>query len=237
MSLTTALASDEGIYIETVNRSTGLMGEAPREEVSKTYVAHGKMKVASSDPQGADMILDPASGDMAFLNHAEKEYYQINAKSMMAGMSQPGIEQMRAMMEQNKITVVATDETRKINEWNCRKYQVKKTGMMEIDQEIWATEEVDLDLDSYTDLMSMSGPEALLGDSPAAQAQRVEMEKVKGYPILTKSKVQMMGSTMETESEVKVIRKEPMEAKFFEIPADYQKKEMGQPAAASGGHP
>ena len=234
--LSPAVASDEGIYIETVNRSTGLMGETPREETSKTYVAHDKMKVASSDPEGADMLLDPTTGLMTFLNHANKEYYQINAKSMMQGMSQPGLEQMRAMLEQTKISVEATDETKKINDWNCRKYKVTKTGMMEIEQEIWATEEVDINLDRYNELMSMSGPDGLLGDSEAGKAQRTEMEKIKGYPILSKSKMNMMGSTMETESEVKIIRQEPMQAEMFEIPKDYQKKEMGQSSAAGGEH-
>ncbi|MBK1721667.1 DUF4412 domain-containing protein [Thiocystis violacea] len=235
-SLTAALASDDGLYIETINRSKGLTGETPREDISKTYVAHDKMKVVSSDPQGSDMILDPATGTMTFLNDAAKEYYQINAKSMMEGMSQPGMDQMRAMLEQNKVSVEKTDETQKINDWNCRKYLVHKTGMMEIEQEIWATEDVDIDLQRYTDLMSMSGPAGLLGDSPAAKAQREEMDKVKGYPILTKAKMQMMGANMETESEVKVIRKEPMAADFFEIPEGYAQKEMGMPGGA-GEHP
>ncbi len=149
LGLSSALASEQGTYIETINRSAGLTGEAPREETSKTYVAHDKMKVVSSDPQGADMILDPVGGDMTFLNNAEKEYYQINAKGLMEGMSQPGMEQMRTMMEQTKVTVEPTDETKKINDWNCRKYKVTKTGMIEVEQEIWATEDVALDLKRY----------------------------------------------------------------------------------------
>lgn len=230
-----ALAEEEGVFIETVNRSSGLTGEAPTEEVSHTFVAHGKMKVASADPNGTDMILDPATGDMTFMNHGVKEYYRINAKSMMDGMSKPGMDQMRAMMEQTKITVEPTDETREINGWNCRKYRIAKTGMMEIEQEIWASEAVDLDLDRYTDLMSLSGPEGLLGDSEAGRAQRAEMEKVKGYPILTKSKMQLMGANMESETEVRVIRKEPMAASLFEVPADYKERDMNKPGAPSAG--
>lgn len=235
LAFSPVFADDQGLYIETLNRSAGLMGEEPREEVSKTYVAHDKMKVVSSEPQGADMVLDPASGTMTFLNHGDKEYYQINAKSMMQAMSQPGIEQMRAMMEQNKVSVEATGETRKINDWNCTQYIVRKTGMMDIEQEVWATEDVDIDLERYTDLMSMAGPDGLLGDSDAAKTQRAEMAKIKGYTILSKSKMDMMGSTMETESEVKVIRKEPMAADMFEIPEGYAKKEMGQ-HTGGGGH-
>jgi len=237
-----ALAEEEGVFIETVNRSSGLTGEAPTEEVSQTFVAHGKMKVASADPNGTDMILDPATGEMTFMNHGVKEFYKINAKSMMEGLSKPGMDQMRAMMEQTRVTVEPTDETREINGWNCRKYRVTKTGMMEIEQEVWATEDVDLDLDRYTDLMSLSGPDGLLGDSEAGHAQRAEMEKIKGYPILTKSKMQLMGTNMESETEVRVIRREPMAANLFEVPTDYKEREMNMPGAPSAhgapaGHP
>lgn len=229
-------ANDEGIYIETLNRSSGLTSETPREELSKTYVAHDKMKVVSGDAGGSDMILDPASGNMTFLNHADKEYYQINVQSVAKSMAEPGMEQMRAMMEQSKVSVVATGENKRIGNWDCEKYKVTKTGMMEIEQEIWAAKSIEFDFKPYTDMMSMSGPEGLLGDSAAGQAQQVEMDKIKGYPILTKSKMKMMGSSMESESEVKVIRKEPVAASFFEIPADYKLKEMGAPTAA-GAHP
>jgi len=230
-----ALAEEDGLFIETVNRSSGLTSEAPTEEVSHTFVAHGKMKVASTDPNGTDMILDPATGDMTFMNRGVKEYYRINAKSMMEGLSKPGLDQMRAMMEQTKVRVEPTDETREINGWNCRKYRVVKTGMMEIEQEIWAAEDVDLDLDRYTDLMSLSGPEGLLGDSEAGRAQRAEMDKIKGYPILTKLKMQLMGTSMESESEVRIIRREPMAAGLFEVPSDYKEREMNMPGAPSAG--
>lgn len=233
LNLPAVMAGDEGTYIETLNRTAGLTGEAPTEELSKTYLAHDRMKVVGTDPQGTDMILDPANGTMTFLNHAAKEYYQINVKDMMAGMSQPGMEQMRAMMEETRISVTETGQTKKIGDWTCQEYKVTKTGMMGIDQEICATEDVAVDVNRFTEMMSLSGPDGLLGDSPAAAAQRAEMAKIKGYPILTKTRMQMMGTTMESESEVKVIRQEAMPLSLFEIPEGYQQKEMAAPAGMS----
>ena len=229
IGLPSALAGDEGVYIETLNRTAGLTGETPTEDLSKTYLAHDRMKVVSGDPQGTDMILDPANGTMTFLNHGTKEYYQISVKDMMKGISQPGIEQMRAMMEETKISVTETGQTKQIGDWNCKEYKVTKTGMMGIEQEIWATEDVAVDVNRFTEMMSLSGPEGLLAGSPAAEAQRAEMAKVKGYPILTKTRMQMMGTTMESESEVKVIRAEAMPLSLFEIPEGYQQREMGAP--------
>lgn len=234
VALPVALADDNGLYIETLNRTQGLSGETPTEDVSKTYLAHDKMKVVGADPQGTDMVLDPANGTMTFLNHGAKEYYQLNVKDMMAGMSQPGMEQMRAMMEGNKISVTDTGQTKKVGDWTCKEYKVSKTGMMAIDQDICATEDVAVDVNRFTEMMSLSGPEGLLGDSPAATEQRTEMAKIKGYPILTKTKMQMMGTTMESESEVKIIRQETMPASLFEIPEGYQQKEMTPPTASAG---
>lgn len=221
--------ADDGIYIETTNRSSGLTGETPREEVSKTYLSQGKMKIASTDPAGTDMILDPASATMTFLNHGAKEYYRINVKNVLDGMSQPGMEQMRAMMEDTKVSVVDTGEKKQIGSWNCKQYKVSKTGLMDVEQEIWATEEVDLDVTPFTEMMSLSGPDGLLGNSTAGEAQRAEMEKIKGYPILTKTSMEMMGSKMEMENQVTVIRKEPMPAGLFDIPADFKEKDMSPP--------
>jgi hypothetical protein len=231
LTLPVASAGDEGIYIETTNRSSGLTGETPREDVSKTYIADGKMKVVSSDPEGADMILDPTSGNMTFLNNAAKEYYQLNAKSVMEGMSQPGMEQMRAMMENTKVSVQDTGETKQIGSWNCKLYKVSKSGMMGIEQEVWATQDVDLDIKRFNEMMSLSGPDGLLGSSPAGETQRAEMAKIKGFPILTKTKLEMMGSKMETENQVTIIRKEPVAANIFEIPEGYKLKDMAAKAS------
>ncbi len=156
-------------------------------------------------------------------------------------MSQPGMEQMRAMVAETKITVQDTEESKKIGDWNCRKYLVSKTGMMGIEQEVWATEEVDFDVNRFTEMMSLSGPDGLLANSPEGAAQQAEMAKIKGYPILTKTKMQMMGSSMESESEVKVIRKEAMPTSLFDIPEGYTEREMGKGMGAAmpgpAGHP
>lgn len=226
LPVSAAIADAEGYYVETINRSAGVMGEAPSQDLSKTYLAYDKMKVVNEGPDATDMIMDPNAGVITFINHAEKEYLPINVKSVMESMSGPAAEQMRTMMGEMTVKVEATGETKKIGDWNTKQYRVTKTGMMGVDQEIWATEDVDLDVARYTDMMSLSGPGGLLANSPAGIAQREEMSKIKGYPILTKTKMEMMGTTMETETEVTVIRKEAIPADIFEIPQGYGERDM-----------
>jgi hypothetical protein len=230
-----AIADAEGFYIETINRGSGMMGEGPTEDRSRTYLAYEKMKVVNEGPDATDMIMDLDAGTITFINHDAKEYLPIDVKSVMESMSGPAAEQMRAMMGDMTIKVEATGETKQIGEWNTKQYRVTKTGMVGIEQEIWATEDVDIDVTKYTDMMSMSGPGGVLASSPAGEAQRAEMSKIKGYPILTKAKMEMMGTTMETETEVTVIRKEAIPADIFEIPEGYSIREMGMEAPPPGG--
>ena len=236
--ISAAIADAEGYYVETINRSAGVMGEAPSEELSKTYLAYDKMKVVNDGPDATDMIMDPNAGVITFINHAEKEYLPINVKSVMESMSGPAAEQMRNMMGEMTVKVEATGETKKIGDWDTKQYRVAKTGMMSVDQEVWATEDVDLDVTRYTDMMSLSGPGGMLANSPAGIAQREEMSKIKGYPILTKTKMEMMGTTMETETQVTVIRKEAIPADIFEIPQGYGERDMSKQMPPPGsGHP
>ena len=233
-----AIADAEGYYIETVNRTSGMTGAEPVNEMSKTYLAYDKMAVVNEGPDATDMIMDPDAGTVTFVNHAEKQYLPIDVKAVMESMSGPAAEHMRTMMGDMTVKVEATEETKKIGDWNTKLYRVSKTGMVGVEQEVWATEDVDIDVTRYTDMMSMSGPGGILANSPAGKAQHEEMSKIKGYPILTKSKMEMMGTTMETESEVKVIRKETIPEDLFKVPEGYGVREigMGMPPEG-GGHP
>ncbi|NCA71951.1 MAG: DUF4412 domain-containing protein [Sphingobacteriia bacterium] len=227
LPLSGTLAETTGFYIETINRGSPAPGVEPIEETSKTYIANDKMIVVNDGADATDLILDPAAGIITFVNHAEKQYLPIDVQAVKTSMSGPASEQMRAMLGEITTKVEPTDETRRIGEWNTRKYLVSKSGMMQVEQEIWATEDVDLDASRYTDMMSLTGPGGMLANTPAGIAQRDEMAKIKGYPILTKTKMEMMGTSMETETEVRIIRQESMEDSRFEIPEGYTLRKMG----------
>lgn len=238
LPLSAASADTDGYYIETINRTSEVQGEPATEELTKTYVAYDKMAVINEGADATNMIMDPDAGTIIFVNHAEKEYLPIDIKAVMESMSGPAGEQMRAMMGNMTVKVEATDETKQIGDWNTRLYRVSKTGMVGVQQEVWAAEDVDIDVTRYTDMMSMSGPAGLLASSPEGIAQREEMSKIKGYPILTKTTMEMMGTTMQTETEVKVIRKEPVAEDLFKVPEGYGVREMQMEAPPAGSaHP
>ncbi|MBK1646322.1 hypothetical protein CKO25_17040 [Thiocapsa imhoffii] len=239
LPITVAFAELEGYYIETLNRTSGIQDEGTSEDLTKTYLAGDKMAVINSGPDATDMIMDPNAGIITFINHAEKEYLEIDVNAVMESLSGPAGEQMRAMIGDMTVTVEETDQQRRIGEWETRLYRVNKSGMMGIEQNIWAAADVDIDVTRYTDMMSLSGPGGVLASSPAGIAQREEMSKIKGYPILTETQLDMMGTQMTTETEVQVIRWESIPAEIFRVPDAYSAREMGMMGmpTASGAHP
>ncbi|KXX65863.1 DUF4412 domain-containing protein [Marichromatium gracile] len=227
-----AVAGD-GYYIETINRGSAVMSEGPQESLTKTYIAAGKMKVVNSGENADSMILDPESGVITFLNDGLQQYFTINVDDVAKAMADPSMAQMRAMISETKVSVEDTGETRQIGDWECRKYAVTKQGMMQVEQEVWATEEIDLDVRPYTRMMRMAGA----GDIPGGAEQMAELDKIKGFPILTISTMNMMGTEVRTETEVTAVRQETIADDFFTVPDDYQLKEIGMGMAPPAGHP
>ncbi|NKN32429.1 DUF4412 domain-containing protein [Marichromatium bheemlicum] len=226
-------AAEDGYYIETINRGSAVMSEGPQESLSKTYIGHGKMKVVNSGENADSMILDPESGVMTFLNDSLQQYFTINVADVAKAMADPSMAQMRAMISETKVSVEDTGETRQIGDWECRKYAVTKQGMMQVEQEVWATEEIDLDVRPYTRMMRMSGA----SDIPGGAEQMAELDKIKGFPILTVSTMNMMGTEVRTETEVTEVRRQAIPADTFTVPEGYQLKEIGMGMAPPAEQP
>ncbi|MCK5032037.1 MAG: hypothetical protein KAS18_00350, partial [Calditrichia bacterium] len=95
--------------------------------------------------------------------------------------------QMAKGMMKFEIKVTPTGETKKINNWQCKKYnQEVKMGMGPIVSEVWATEELEMDYEIYakfsTAMMSMQP-----GFSDSFDSAMAELKKIKGVPVLTKT--------------------------------------------------
>ena len=88
------------------------------------------------------------------------------------------------MMEMMRmtVTVTPTEETQKIGDWNCTKYNVKMTMGMggASDIEMWATEDAKIDYSAFMELTN-----SFKGMMPGYEQMMEEMKKVKGIPIKT----------------------------------------------------
>lgn len=125
------------------------------------------------------------------------------------------------------ITVTPTNENKKINNWNCKKYLQKMEIMgMSMSSEVWASEDIKIDLEMYSKFISAAFQQnpMLKGDLDKVTK---EMKKIKGVHVLTITNNAVMGQNMKTLEELVEFKESIAPAGIFDVPAGYKKVNMG----------
>ena len=226
------------IYMVNKTHTDGMavMGQQqPAEDVvQKVWITKNKIKSESND-QTVFIFLDESK--MIVLNHEDKTYMEMpmgagnmmdkamEDKSAEEKEEMQGLMQMAKGMMKFEITVTPTSESKKINKWNCKKYnQEVKMGMGPINSEVWATEELEMDYDVYakfsTAMMAMQP-----GFSDSFDKAMIELKKIKGVPVFTKTTMNMMGMQMNSTQELLEFKTVTAPKGTFDIPKGYKKSE------------
>ena len=216
-----ALAGAQDITV--VSKATVNQG-AP--VTSTQYIAADRMRTSDGEH---DTIVEVASGRFTVINHKKKEYYEFTRDEMLASMQK--FEQqmsgpMGAMMEKmmggkaGEVTV-QKGASRKVAGYDCASYTFSLGENMRY--EMCATQALQLPVQYYD---ALKGPYAMMGPM-GRRFDKVfeEMKKVKGFPVAMSSTVNMMGLKMQLDSEATEVRKGPIPASAFQVPAGYTKKE------------
>lgn len=209
-------AGDEGFYVESMVKSGGVMGQPPSEQLTKMYMTPTKMKMVTGE--NSEMIFDGASKMLTIVSHAKKEYYVV-AEDDFKAMMEMGMAMMEGMMGDSEPKVERTGEKKKIGDWNCEKVVMTIAGQMSMTQEMWVTKNAGIDMNDYLEMSDMLGQAGLI------KKFQEEMKKIEGYPVMTKTTMNIMGQNVETESLVQTIREETFAASTFAAPEGYTKKE------------
>jgi hypothetical protein len=115
--------------------------------------------------------------------------------------------------------VTETNETKRIKEWNCRKYILKANmAMVKTTSEIWATEDIRVDPNLYRKISN-----AMLAGMPGMQESLKEMEKIKGVMVYSESTGSAMGTSVRSTEELLEIGDKTAPAGAYEIPKGYVK--------------
>ncbi len=226
------------IYMVNKTHTAGMevMGQKqPAEDaIQKVWITKNKIKSESND-KSVIMFLDKSK--MIVLNHEDKTYIEmpmgvgnmmekaIEGKSAEEKQEMQGFMQMAKGMMKFEIKVTATDDSKKINKWNCKKYnQEVKMGMGPIKSEVWATEELEMDYDVFakfnTAMMAMQP-----GFSDSFDKAMNELKKIKGIPVLTKTTINMMGMQMKSTQELLEFKNGTAPKGTFDIPKGYKKSD------------
>jgi hypothetical protein len=204
------------------------------DRVVSVWYAKDKARIDQSPDTSIIFLLDKKT--MIMLNHANKTYAEMplsdistmmadamgnddemdaEAKSQAAAMMQ----QMAAMMKPT-VTVTETAETKKIKNWNTRKYLLTTSiSGITANSEVWACADVKADYAFYNKLMNV-----YVAKMPGADAVMKEIEKIKGFMVLLSSSSSVMGASVKMVQELLEIKENSAPpAGGYEAPAGYKK--------------
>ncbi|MES1242510.1 MAG: DUF4412 domain-containing protein [Acidobacteriota bacterium] len=183
----------------------------------KIWISGDRMR---RDDGEQSMILRLDRNRLYMVNHETKTYSEIplpfDIKKMMPKGSEAMADQIANGM---KLTVQVTPkaETKKINQWNAKRYDVAiQSAMgMKITSTMWVSKEIE----GYIPANRLSAMLASL--QPGSGAWAKELEKIDGYPVLQESSVDALGAKFGTREELLAVEEKTAPAGAFEPPAGY----------------
>lgn len=214
-----------------------MMGQKmPAQDDIITSYYSGKM-ARSDQGDSSSVIIDGEKKVMFMLNHVAKEVIRMELGKLMDGLGktldsaaaeaddEEGAEQVaeiaKAMQQGMTATVTPSDEKKEIAGYNCSRYDaVVSMSMMTTNQEIWATEDIEIDFDMYE--LANLGMQLQM---PGVEKMIEEMRKIKGVAVLTTTTASMMGMNLKSTQELLEVRNEDVPASMFVIPEDYKSVE------------
>ncbi len=216
-----------------------VMGQTqpPRDSVDTVWM--GKDRIRSETPEGTYIVrldrkviyvLDAEAKTYeemsmnldSMIDHAIEEHGAAMSPEQKAMISQMA-QMAKGMVSTVKIIVQEMPETRTINGWKCRKYiQNTSMPMGTVTSEIWATSDLRMDTDLYAAFRSaMQAMQPGMEEGMSASVK--ELKKIKGVPVQSVTKSNVMGTSVSTTQELLEYKEMIPPAGFYEIPAGYRK--------------
>jgi uncharacterized protein DUF4412 len=194
-----------------------------RSGTSTQYMTATKSKASD---QENDTIIDFPTGQMTFIEHKSRSYWETSLEEMSAYMDRlyrdTKDNPMLASMfgGDDAVTVVKGKGSRKLAGYSCDDYTLKMGDNFVFD--ICAAPALQPP-PQYYEGRKLSY--AAMGPAGRRFSKMFdEMKKIKGYPLASDMDVDMGMMKMKTTSEATEVKKGPIPASTFEVPAGYKKK-------------
>jgi signal recognition particle GTPase len=198
--------------------------------------------IRTSNAQGTEMIIDLKAGVMTNINDKKKTYYVVTKQDMadmqakMAErMNDPKMKQGMAFMQGMSTSMSASTEvkktgvTRKVAGYSCEEWLISMGPMMSMTECV--TSELKYPVQSWEALAAFneSMRKSMSGFGPSAKSGEEFAEKlksVKGFPVASSTTVGVAGIGKTTiSSEVTEVRRTPIPASTWDVPAGFSKVE------------
>jgi hypothetical protein len=225
-------------------------------QVTTSYISSDKVRMAQAD--GSELIAEPAAGKFTMIDNRKKEYYVVTKQEMEAASAAMAAKmkelepQMKKAQEQMKslppeiqqkmagmmggmaasVTVTKGPGGRTIAGYKCDNWTIAIGQLSKTEQclttdvtyppELW---------EAYRDFAA-SWKTSMASMGPMAQSIKDMQEKtkdMKGLPLASMTTVNVMGRTSTDSQEVTEVKKGPVPASAWQIPAGY--KQVDSPMA------
>ncbi len=216
-------ASD--LYLKSVTHTDAfeMMGQSQdaTDSTQEIWIGADHLRM---DSDNGSILMDLKEKQFYMINHDQKKYFQtslpIDLKSIVPA-EQAGFMDMMKF----SVTVTPLEETKKIKEWNCKKYQMEmKSQMVNIKSDIWATEDIKIDQDKLEQFYVNTT--ALQNIDPGSMD---ELKKIKGFQVLSETTSEVMGTRVSQKTELMVAEEKETEKGHYTIPEGYEKSEQFMP--------
>lgn len=213
------------VYIKTITHVDPInaMGQSlpARDSVSEQWVRDDYYYFDTGE--GLSYLYDIKKNIIYLISHRTKSYLEIKPPADFSSLLPPELTPMTQALEQMKISVRPTGETRVINNIRCQGYQLELTMMMyPVEMNIWASEELPVNLKKFLETV---WPEINKLELKASSQASSELGKIKGLWIASETRARMMGIDVNSRSEVSEISKKTPPKGIYTLPAGYQKKD------------
>jgi len=225
-------SADSYVKQQTYTGAMEMMGQTTPERYDTTETWITENRAYAVLPENYAFLIKVDEGVGISINHNDKTYAEMpldfdkllaDATDKMEKEEAEAAKNMaNQMMGSLDVTVTPTDETKKIQDWNTKKYNLEiKMGMMGSKSEIWATEDIDIDYNLF-----YLASNAMMASMPGFEDLVSEFNKVKGIAVLTKGEIDMMGAKSTSSNTLLEFKEADPPAGIYEIPEGYKKITM-----------
>lgn len=230
VALVPAASADTKMVMKNHTDAYQMMGQSQPAEESDVTFWIGDDRAARSDGD-TTLIIRPDQQKVYVVDHTSESYSAIDLPvDIMSLLPEETRKQMEPMMKSMEMTAVVerSGESKEINGWSAQLWDVTLSNSMgmKIVSQVWASNELDVDMDSFRALSK-----AMASMQPGVGAAAEELLKIDGVPVLMESDVQMMGTSFGSREELISATTEDAPAGTYDVPEGYTEKQynaMGQ---------
>lgn len=230
VALAATAAADTRLEMTSHTDAYQMMGQSQPAQDSEITLWIAPDRVLRDD--GDSAFLYRGDQDRLYvIDHQQKSYSSLSLPvDVLALMPSEMRSQMEEFLQQMAMsaTVTPSDERKEINGWSTRRYDVSMSNPMgmKIDSTVWATDEIEADVEAFKGLVAAMG-----SLQPGGASAMDELMKVEGVPVLSETTVQGMGASFSSKDELQSAAQEEPPAGTYEVPEGYAETQfnpMGQ---------